>query len=216
MPGPPGCSPDPTCWRVADLRLAWGQRLDSWRPRVEVPHTALWGTCTREELNPDANQTALSEGWWGPAPAALCPGRGRPGHRSPLAISKELCRLPSTLILCARCAEREVLSEPPTQSIPAKGRVLCRSPPESFLTATRRQSPHLALPLPAPQGLPTFSSPFPVLAHAAFINFLSRQFPSIWRQIRSGIQKESHLTSHNVLLLITLKIFKCNHTGFDR
>lgn len=73
---------------------------------------APWGISTGGKLNPDVNQTALSEGWWGPAPASLCPGCRRPGPRSHWAISEELCRHPLPL-----SCRRKVPSEPPAQSL---------------------------------------------------------------------------------------------------
>jgi hypothetical protein len=45
-----------------------GQALGQWRATWKLwedmppPSTALWGICARGELNPDANQAALSEG----------------------------------------------------------------------------------------------------------------------------------------------------------
>lgn len=117
---------------------------------------ALWGISTEGRLSSDPNQMALSEGWQEPAPAPLCPGC-RPDHRSHLVISKELCMPlypdPASLMCWERGAEWISHAEPPGQR---QGALL--SPSDSFLTATRGQSPHLALPPPAPPGLPTSSS----------------------------------------------------------
>lgn len=143
--------PNPRCWRLwacdSPGVRGWTAGSPGWKG-VQ----ALWGICTRGKLNPDANQMAVSEGWRGPAPAPLCPS-SRPGHRSHLVISKELCRHPSTLILHTQCAERKVLSEPLTQGFLVKGR--------GALSVSPRLSAHSYAQTEPPSGPPASSSSGP-------------------------------------------------------